>query len=114
MKFGVAAIRRRMRQPADLRKALSGGLFLLAAAAAAEPARPPMKIFLSQPGIYRMTHESLVAAGWPATGMESARLAMRHGTAPVPIWLEDGGDGRFGPGDAVLFAGDQSNCDPWS
>lgn len=107
MKFGVAAIRRRMRQPADLRKALSGGLFLLAAAAAAEPARPPMKIFLSQPGIYRMTHESLVAAGWPATGMESARLAMRHGTAPVPIWLEDGGDGRFGPGDAVLFAGDR-------
>ncbi len=66
-----------------------------------------MKIFLSQPGIYRVTQESLVAAGWPTDELASVRLAMRHGADLLPIWLEDGGDGRFGPGDALLFAGDR-------
>lgn len=67
----------------------------------------PMKIVLSQPGVYRVTHEDLVAAGWPADGIASAGLALRHGASTVPIWIEDGGDGELGPGDALLFAGDR-------
>jgi hypothetical protein len=68
---------------------------------------PALKIFLSDPGIYRVTQQELVAAGWPAETLPVSRLAMRRGESPVPIWIEDGGDGRFGPGDAVLFAGDR-------
>ncbi|MEO7795718.1 MAG: C25 family cysteine peptidase [Thermoanaerobaculia bacterium] len=75
-------------------------------AVAAEP-RPAIKIFLSQPGIYRVTQKALVAAGWPAEEIASSRLAMRHQAAVTPIWIEDGGDGRFGAGDALLFAGDR-------
>lgn len=89
------------------RAALAAGLLLLAGAAAAEPRREPVKIFLSQPGVYRVSQEALVAAGWPSEELASARLAMRHGSTVVPIWIEDGGDRLFGPGDTVLFAGDR-------
>lgn len=66
-----------------------------------------MKVFLSEPGVYRVTYEDLVAAGWPAVATPSARLALRHLGAAAPIWVEDGGDGELGPGDAVIFAGDR-------
>ncbi len=79
--------------------------------AAAKPAeeadRPAVKIFLSEPGVYRVSYAELVAAGWPASELASARLHLSHRAAAVPIFVEDGGDGRFGPGDAVLFAGDR-------
>ena len=79
----------------------------LAPAAIAIEARPAIKIFLSDPGVYRVAHADLVAAGWPADELASSRLHLRHGERPVPIAVEDGGDGRFGAGDAVLFAGDR-------
>ena len=40
---------------------------------------PAVKIFLSDPGIYRVAYEDLVAAGWPAEAVPSSRLAMRRG-----------------------------------
>lgn len=78
-----------------------------AATAAGGGARPAIKIFLSDPGIYRLTHADLVAAGWPASELASSRLRMRRGEVPVAIAIEDGGDGRFGSGDALSFAGDR-------
>ena len=93
------------------RAALPAILLLVAALASAAQApaeaRPPIKIFLSEPGIYRVHQADLVAAGWPAEALASARLAMRHGTTGTPIWVEDGGDGLFGAGDSLLFAGDR-------
>ena len=79
----------------------------LAPAAVAIEARPAIKIFLSDPGVYRVAHADLVAAGWPAGELASSRLHLRRGERPVPIAVEDGGDGQFGAGDAVLFAGDR-------
>lgn len=76
-------------------------------AALALSPRPAIKIFLQDPGVYRVTHADLVAAGWPADELASSRLHLRHGERPVAIEVEDGGDGRFGAGDAVLFAGDR-------
>jgi len=76
-------------------------------AARAETVRPPIKIFLSEPGVYRISYEDLVAAGWPPRELASLRLHLRVGAATVPIWVEDGGDGRFGAGDSVFFAGDR-------
>jgi hypothetical protein len=78
-----------------------------APSAAVDLARPPIKIFLSQPGIYRVSYEDLVSAGWPAREVASASLHLRHGEADAPISVDDGGDGRFGAGDAVIFAGDR-------
>lgn len=86
------------------RAALAAALLVVTTGAAGAA---PMKIVLSQPGVYRVTHEDLVAAGWPAEGIASAGLALRHGASTVPIWVEDGGDGELGPGDALLFAGDR-------
>lgn len=78
-----------------------------AGAAAPESIHPAVKIFLSEPGVYRVSFEDLVAAGWPARERASSRLHLRHRADAVPILVEDGGDGRFGPGDGVIFAGDR-------
>ena len=78
-----------------------------AAAPDAAAPRPAVKIFLSHPGIYRVTFEDLVAAGWPGRALASPRLVLRRGATTVPIWVEDGGDGLFGAGDGLIFAGDR-------
>ena len=72
-----------------------------------DPARLPIKIFLSEPGIYRVPFEDLVASGWPTLEVSSASLQLRHLGTEVPISVDDGGDGRFGNGDALVFAGDR-------
>jgi hypothetical protein len=77
------------------------------ARAAPSPGRPAVKILLSEPGVYRVSFEELVAAGWPAQELASARLRLRHRGSVVPILVEDRGDRRFGPGDAVIFAGER-------
>lgn len=74
---------------------------------ATPPPVPPVKIFLSDPGVYRVTYERLREAGWPEEGLPSAGLELRHGSTAVPISVEDGGDGVLGPGDGVVFAGDR-------
>ncbi len=78
-----------------------------AGSAATEPTRPAIKIFLSEPGVYRVSFEELVAAGWPARELASSRLHLRHRADAVPLVVEDGEDGRFGPGDGVIFVGDR-------
>ncbi|HEV7667073.1 MAG TPA: C25 family cysteine peptidase [Thermoanaerobaculia bacterium] len=87
------------------------GLFALASASGAAPpdaavACPTFRIDLEQPGVYRVDHADLAAAGLSGP-LPSAALALSDRGRPVPIWIEDGGDGRFGPGDHLEFRGER-------
>lgn len=88
-------------------RSLAGFAFAFAAPAlAATPQAPAFKIFLSEPGVYRVSYEDLAEAG--LTGKpESAAMGLTNRAKPVPVWIEDGGDGRFGPGDHLEFVGDR-------
>jgi hypothetical protein len=78
-----------------------GGL-LLAGAAAGSPAR--FRVDVKDDGVYGVTYEALAAAGLSGQP-ESSRLALSNRGEPVPIWVADGGDGRFGPGDRIELVG---------
>ncbi len=69
-------------------------------------ADPLFKLTLSEPGAYRVSYEALAAAGL-AGEVASAGLGLTSGGEPVPIWVDDGGDGRFGPGDGIEFVGER-------
>ncbi|MEM6795200.1 MAG: C25 family cysteine peptidase [Acidobacteriota bacterium] len=79
--------------------------------AAAQPASSPaseaqLNLEVSSPGAYRVPFEELAAAAragdrarYPSSGVRILHLG-----EPVPLWVEDGGDGELGPGDALEFA----------
>ncbi|MCG8460765.1 MAG: C25 family cysteine peptidase [Holophagales bacterium] len=63
-----------------------------------------VEISVERPGVYAVSFEEIVAASGPApAGYPSSGLRSGHRGAPVPIWIEDGGDGRLGPGDSLRF-----------
>ncbi len=62
------------------------------------------KLYVESDGVYRLTYEELVDAGFDATGGEplnTARLGLFHRDTPIPIWIEDGGDGIFDSGNWI-------------
>ena len=73
------------------------------ALAATDPA-PVYKIGVEHDGVYQLAYEDLgLSAG---VLLDSRRLAMSHGGEAVPMLVLDGGDRRFGPGDALRFVGE--------
>jgi len=98
-------------------------MLLLACAATtsavwAVDAPPVFKIYVEHTGIYEVSFERLdeVGLGGP---MPTATIGLRNFGTPVPVWIEDGGDGRFGPGDRLVFMGETlrgeySYLDPYS
>jgi hypothetical protein len=84
--------------------ALIAGGALATAAHAATPA-PRFRIELSQPGVYKVAYEDL-ARGGAVSPLPSAGLGLSNQGHPVPVWVRDGGDGTFGPGDWIEFVGE--------
>lgn len=81
----------------------------LGAAASADASIPDrFKVEVEHPGVYEVTWESLVAAGLDPSRGDVGRVALSSLGRAVPVWLEDGGDGRFGPGDRLLFIGERA------
>jgi len=74
----------------------------VATAAAGSPAR--FRIEVRDDGVYGIAYEALAAAGLQGQP-GSDLLAVSHRGLPVPVWVEDGGDGRFGPGDRIELIG---------
>jgi len=69
---------------------------------------PAFKIFVEDPGVYRVSFEELAAvAESPLQALESSRLSLTHRGKGVPIWVADGGDGRLDPGDHLEFVGER-------
>jgi len=91
-----------MRLPPLLLALLIPGVVSTTAAVEAEA----FKLSLEETGIYRVDYEELEAAGLDHT-VASAGLSLSVGGRVVPLWIEDGGDGDFGPGDHVEFLGDR-------
>jgi hypothetical protein len=83
-----------------------GALILVALAASglAAEAPPAFKIQIERDGAYRVRFEDLRFDG----AFSTSRLGLFHQGKPVPVFVEDQGDGRFGPGDWVEFLGDHA------
>ena len=84
----------------------------LSAAAAAAPAEPgAVRLYVQRQGVYRVTYEALTAAGLKLPEVASSQLALSCQGHDVPLWVVDGGDGRFGAGDHIEFVGEQLHGD---
>ncbi len=62
-----------------------------------------LRIRTSQRGLYRLTYQDLEAAGVPLATVDPATLAMNYLNQPVQIQVTGAADGRFDPGDLVIF-----------
>lgn len=67
---------------------------------------PMLKIFTHEPGVYKVHFEELNLNHDANRPLQSSRIGLFNEGKPVPIWLEDGGDGTFGPGDWFEFQAD--------
>ncbi|MDH3525692.1 MAG: hypothetical protein OES32_19140, partial [Acidobacteriota bacterium] len=76
---------------------VAAGLCALAAGAGE---LPRMRLLTAEEGVYRVTHEDLVAAGLTAAAVDSGLPALSHRERSIPLWIDDGGDGVFGAGDS--------------
>ncbi len=63
------------------------------------------KLVIRQEGLYRLSYEDLLAAGWPSNRIASTRLQLFHRGREVPLWLQDDGDSLFEAGEELLFFG---------
>lgn len=75
---------------------------------AARPARlahgrSALRLRTGARGFYRLTYDDLFAAGVPLTTADPATFAITFLDEPVDIQVTGAGDGRFDPGDLVIF-----------
>lgn len=63
------------------------------------------KLTLRDDGVYRVDYEELGATAPLPGSIDSRRLALRVAGEAVPLWIVDGGDGVWGPGDWIEFVG---------
>jgi hypothetical protein len=68
---------------------------------------PSVKLYLEHSGIYQVTYEALRDAGLVDQRFASRDMGLRVTGLAVPMSLDDGGDGWFGPGDRFLFVGER-------
>jgi len=66
-----------------------------------------LKIYVEDPGAYRVTFEEMVEAGLGPEPLPSSGIGLESFGKPVPVWVEDGGDGLLGPGDRIEFVGQE-------
>jgi len=69
------------------------------------PPSPAYKVFVEADGIYQLSYAYLQAAGLPVDTLDPRTFRLFYMGQEVPIQVEGESDGRFDPGDAVLFYG---------
>jgi hypothetical protein len=74
-------------------------------APAAAQAGPAVRIHTVKQGMHRLTYDDLHGAGVPVgpDGVDPRTFALATDGAPAAIKLQGGDDGRFNPGDLVIF-----------
>jgi len=97
---------------------ICAALVSMAMTANVTDADPAFKIYVEHTGVYEVSFERLVESGLGGP-LPSAAIGLRNFGAPVAVWVSDGGDGLFGPGDRVYFMGEvlrgtYSYLDPYS
>lgn len=80
-------------------------LAVLPLAAAPTTATDRVKVYVVEAGVYRLTHDDLVDAGLDLSEVDTSKIGLSCLGEPVPLWVEDGGDGRLDRGDALVFVG---------
>jgi hypothetical protein len=65
--------------------------------------RGALRIRTGERGLYRLTYANLAAAGVPVTTAAPSSFAMSYLGQPVDIQVTGEADGRFDPGDLVIF-----------
>ncbi|MEI2690220.1 MAG: hypothetical protein V9H69_11135 [Anaerolineae bacterium] len=62
-----------------------------------------LRIYTGQRGLYRLTYQDLQGQGVPVASLNPATLAMSYLNQPVDIQVTGAADGRFDPGDLIIF-----------
>ncbi len=70
------------------------------------PPSPSCKLVVDHPGLYVVAYEDLAQAGVHVFGPVSSLRLWYHGLEQA-FAVQDDGDGRFGPGDAIVFFGQE-------
>ncbi len=102
-----AVLRRFGRRFGALRPAVLATLVLTCPAPlVADRGLPVFKLYIASAGPHQVSFEDLAAAGLKTGALPSPELGLSNRGHPVPVWVEDGGDGVFGPGDWIEFVGE--------
>ncbi len=72
---------------------------------------PRYKIVVDHDGVYRVTYDDLLAAGFVMTSFDPRNLHMTNQGLDVAVEVVGEGDGHFDPGDDVLFYGQKLRGD---
>ena len=76
------------------------------------PPAPAVKLGVQEDGLYVLEFEDLAALpGWDATVDPRTFHLLRRGES-IPIWVEGEEDGRFDPGDRIIFYGRKRGGSP--
>ena len=81
-------------------RVLSALLLAVLVAGCARDAPDSFRIYVAEDGVYQVPFDAL---GSPRQYFTSAQLQLTRGEKDIPLWVEDGGDGRFEPGDFLSF-----------
>lgn len=65
------------------------------------------RVLVRESGIYRLTYDTLVAAGVPVASVDPRRFRILQGAQEVAIEVSGEADGRFDPGDQIRFYGER-------
>ncbi|MCK6612815.1 MAG: C25 family cysteine peptidase [Ignavibacteriaceae bacterium] len=77
-----------------------------------DPQKEYFKIYLKEKGVYRITYEELVTAGFPSTGTDIYSLELFNNGVQIPIEVVSAGDTVFNSGDYIQFAGYPAPASP--
>ena len=66
------------------------------------------RIVVDRDGMHRLTQARLQAAGADTDSIDPATLALSSRGREAPIFVRGGDDGRFGPGDEIVFHGQRN------
>jgi hypothetical protein len=90
-----------------LKETLVFFLSLLSAAAMAVAGDVSFKLYVEDAGVYTVSHDELVEAGLPPEEIESSLVGLSNRGEAVAVFVNDGGDGLFGPGDSIEFVAER-------
>lgn len=102
----ILAAARAAEATAEVAEALRGETdksFLAAAASVASRELPPIELVVTRDGVYRVTYEDLLAAGFDLKGVQPQRLGLTDRNGPVAARVVP--NKAFGPGSFVEFVG---------
>ncbi|MCP4895937.1 MAG: hypothetical protein GY906_03095, partial [bacterium] len=79
---------------------------LLSISALPASADPIFKLYVRNSGVYRVSYDTLTQTGLPTQEWPTESIGLHTAGKSVPVHIEGGQDGIFGPGDSLVFVGE--------